>query len=65
MQHLSEKLSNLSARTKQLEDRAAASRAATRETLESNVNDAKVSVSKARDDLQSQIDTASDEASAR
>jgi hypothetical protein len=65
MQPLSEKLSNLSDRTKQLEDRAAASRLATRETLQSNVDDAKASVSKARDDLQSQIDTASGDASAR
>jgi predicted nucleic acid-binding Zn-ribbon protein len=65
MQPFSEKLSNLAARTKQLEDRAAASRSATRETLESNVSDAKASVSKARDDLQSHIDTASDQAPAR
>jgi hypothetical protein len=64
MPPLSERLRDLSARTKELEDRDAANRAAARATLESAASGAQINLAKARDDLQSQLDAASDRASA-
>lgn len=64
MATLSERLSDLSVRTKQLEDHAAASRAASRETMERNISEARANAAKARSDLQSRIDAASERATA-
>jgi hypothetical protein len=64
MEKLSDQLNELSTRTKQLEDSAVASQAASREMIETKVEEAKASIAKARDNVQSRIDEASGDASA-